>query len=137
MSLNKNIFDRLSLKKKITLNRQNKISEQLSSESEKNASLIEQIKDLQNERKVDNSTLRSGYFLKSQNWYSQKLIDELNQIETKQKFIQKELAELQKKIAVEHQNMKRAQTKADEKRKKEASLLETKKELIIPKINKL
>ena len=137
MSLNKNIFDRLSLKKKITLNRQNKISEQLSSESEKNASLIEQIKDLQNERKVDNSALRSGYFLKSQNWYSQKLIDELNQTETKQKFIQKELAELQKKIAVEHQNMKKAQTKADEKRKKEASLLETKKELIIPKINKL
>ena len=137
MSLNKNIFDRLSLKKKITLNRQNKISEQLSSESEKNASLIEKIKDLQNERKVDNSALRSGYFLKSQNWYSQKLIDELNQTETKQKFIQKELAELQKKIAVEHQNMKRAQTKADEKRKKEASLLETKKELIIPKINKL
>ena len=137
MSLNKNIFDRLSLKKKITLNRQNKISEQLSSESEKNASLIEKIKDLQNERKVDNSALRSGYFLKSQNWYSQKLIDQLNQTETKQKFIQEELAELQKKIAVEHQNMKRAQTKADEKRKKEASLLETKKELIIPKINKL
>ena len=125
------------LKKKITLNRQNTISEQLSSESEKNASLIEKIKDLQKERKVDNSALRSGYFLKSQNWYSQKLIDELNQTETKQKFIQKELAELQKKIAVEHQNMKRAQTKADEKRKKEASLLETKKELIIPKINKL
>ena len=137
MSFNKNIFDRLSLKKKITLNRQNKISEQLSSESEKNASLIEQIKDLQNQRKVDNSALKSGYLLKSQNWYSQKLIDELNQTETKQKFIQKELAELQKKIAVEHQNMKRAQTKADEKRKKEASLLETKKELIIPKINKL
>ena len=137
MSLNKNIFDRLSLKKKITLNRQNKISEQLSSESEKNASLIEKIKVLQNERKVDNSALRSGYFLKSQNWYSQKLIDELKQTETKQKFIQKELAELQKKIAVEHQNMKRAQTKADEKRKKEASLLETKKEIIIPKINKL
>jgi hypothetical protein len=97
MSLNKNIFDRLSLKKKITLNRQNKISERLSSESEKNASLIAQIKDLQNETKVDNSALRSGYFLKSQNWYSQKLIDELNQTETKQKFIQKELAELQKK----------------------------------------
>ena len=62
MSLNKNIFDRLSLKKKITLNRQNKISEQLSSESEKNASLIEQIKDLQNERKVDNSTLSVWIF---------------------------------------------------------------------------
>tara|TARA_Y100001935_G_scaffold190192_1_gene158454 strand:- start:660 stop:1073 length:414 start_codon:yes stop_codon:yes gene_type:complete len=137
MSLNKNIFDRLSLKKKITLNRQNKISAQLSSESEKNASLIEQIKDLQNQRKVDNSALRSGYLLKSQNWYSQKLIEELNQTETKQKFIQKELTELRKKIAVEHQNMKRAKTKADEKRKKEASLLETKKELMIPKINKL
>ena len=137
MSLNKNIFDRLSLKKKITLNRQNKISAQLSSESEKNASLIKQIKDLQNQRKVDNSALRSGYLLKSQNWYSQKLIEELNQTETKQKFIQKELTELRKKIAVEHQNMKRAKTKADEKRKKEASLLETKKEHMIPKINKL
>ena len=137
MSLNKNIFDRLSLKKKITLNRQNKISAQLSSESEKNASLIEQIKDLQNQRKVDNSALRSGYLLKSQNWYSQKLIEELNQTETKQKFIKKELTELRKKIAVEHQNMKRAKTKADEKRKKEASLLETKKEHMIPKINKL
>ena len=137
MNLKKNIFDRLSLKKKITLTRQNKISDQLSNESEKNANLIEQIKDLQSQRVVDNSTLRSGYFLKSQNWYSQKLIEELNQTETKQKFIKKELTELQKKIAIEHQNMKRAKTKADEKRKKEASLLETKNELITPKINKL
>ena len=137
MPLKKNIFDRLSLKKKINLNRQNKISEQLSSESEKNANLIEQIKDLQSQRVVDNSTLRSGYFLKSQNWYSQKLIEELNQTETKQKFIKKELTELQKKIAIEHQNTKRAKTKATEKRKKEVSLLETKKELMTPKINKL
>ena len=137
MPLKKNIFDRLSLKKKINLNRQNKISEQLSSESEKNANLIEQIKDLQSQRVVDNSTLRSGYFLKSQNWYSQKLIEELSQTETKQKFIKKELAELQKKIAFEHQNMKRAKTKADEKRKQEASLLEAKKELMTPKKNKL
>ena len=116
MPLKKNIFDRLSLKKKINLNRQNKISEQLSSESEKNANLIEQIKDLQSQRVVDNSTLRSGYFLKSQNWYSQKLIEELNQTETKQKFIKKELTELHKKIAVEHQNVKRAEKKADERR---------------------
>ena len=137
MTLKKNIFDRLSLKKKINLNRQNKISEQLLNESEKNANLIEQIKDLQSQRVVDNSTLRSGYFLKSQNWYSQKLIEELNQTETKQKFIEKELTELQKKIAIEHQNMKRAKTKATEKRKKEASLLETKKDLMTPKINKL
>ena len=137
MPLKKNIFDRLSLKKKINLSRQNKISEQLSSESKKNANLIEQIKDLQSQRVVDNSTLRSGYFLKSQNWYSQKLIEELNQTETKQKFIKKELTELQKKIAIEHQNVKRAETKAAEKRKKEASLLEPKKELMTPKINKL
>ena len=137
MTLKRNIFDRLSLRKKISLNRQNKISEKLSNESEKNASLIEQIKSLQSQRIVDNSNIRSGYFLKSQTWYSQKLIEELNQTETKQKFIKKELTELQQKIAIEHQNMKRAKTKADEKRKKEASLLETKNELITPKINKL
>ena len=56
MPLKKNIFDRLSLKKKINLSRQNKISEQLSSESKKNANLIEQIKDLQSQRVADNST---------------------------------------------------------------------------------
>jgi len=137
MKLKKNIFDHLSLKKKINLNRQNKISDQLESQSEKNASLIEQIKELQNQRATDNSVLESGYFLKSSNWYSQKLIEELNQSETKQKFIEKELAELQKNIAIEHQNMKRAESKATEKRKKDASLLQTKKELMTPKINKL
>ena len=136
MKLKKNIFDRLSLKKKINLNRQNKISDQLALQSEKNASLIKQIKELQSQRATDNSVLESGYFLKSQNWYSQKLIEELNQSETKQKFIEKELTELKKSIAVEHQNMKRAKNKADEKRKKEISLLQTKQELMTPKINK-
>ena len=136
MKLKKNIFDRLSLKKKINLNKQNKVSEHLASQSEKNARLIEQIKQLQSERATDNTVLQSGYFLKSQNWYSQKLIEELNQSETKQKFIEKELTELKRSIAIEHQNMKRAETKADEKRKKETSLLQTKRELMTPKINK-
>ncbi len=136
MKLKKNIFDRLSLRKKINLNRQSKISDQLASQSEKNASLIKQIKELQSQRATDNSVLESGYFLKSQNWYSQKLIEELNQSETKQKFIEKELTELKKNIAVEHQNMKRVNTKAEEKRKKEISLLQTKQELMTPKINK-
>ena len=137
MKLKKNIFDRLSLKKKINLNRQNKMSEELVSQSEKNVSLIEQIKELQSQRTTDNSAHQSGYFLKSQNWYSQKLIEELNQSETKQQFIEKELKELRKNIAIEHQNMKRADDKANEKRRKEASLLQTKKELMTPKINKL
>ena len=136
MKLKKNIFDHLSLKKKIKLNRQNKISDQLASQSEKNATLIKQIKELQSQRATDNSVLESGYFLKSQNWYSQKLIEELNQSETKQKFIEKELTELKKSIAVEHQNMKRAKTKADEKRKKEISLLQIKQEFMTPKMNK-
>ena len=137
MKLKKNIFDRLSLKKKINLNKQNKVSEHLASQSEKNARLIEQIKQLQSERATDNTAFQSGYFLKSQNWYSQKLIEELTQSETKQKFIEKELIELQKSIAIEHSNIKKAEAKADETRKKEASLLQTKKELITPKINKL
>ena len=137
MKLKKNIFDRLSLKKKISLNRQNKLSDQLSLESKKNTQLIEQIKDLQNNRKKDDKGLRSAYLLKSQNWYSQKLSEELNQKETKQSFIEKELKELQQKIAVEHKNMTKAEKKADEARKKEAAFLETKRELMTPKINKL
>ena len=137
MKLKKNIFDRLSLKKKISLNKQNKISDHLALQFKKNSTLIEQIKELQAQRLTDNSVLQSGYFLKSQNWYSQKLIEELDQSETKQKFIEKEITELKKNIAIEHQNMKRAKTKADEQRKKEASLLENKKESMTPKINKL
>ena len=137
MKLKKNIFDRLSLKQKISLNRQNKLSDQLFLESEKNTQLIEQIKDLQNNRKKDDIGLRSAYLLKSQNWYSHKLSEELNQKETKQSFIEKELKELQKKIAVEHKNMTKAEKKADEARKKESASLETKRELMTPKINKL
>ena len=136
MKLKKNIFDRLSLKKKINLNKQNIVSEHLASQSEKNTRLIEQIKQLQSQRATDNAAFKSGYFLKSQNWYSQKLIEELNQSETKQKFIEKELIELQKNIAIEHKNMKKAEAMASEKRKNEASLLQTKKELMTPKINK-
>ena len=98
----RNIFDRLTLKKKISLNKQSKISNQLSSELEKNTQLIEQIKELQNDRLKNNTGTKSGYLLKSQNWYSQKLADELNQKQTKQIFIEKELKELQKKIAIEH-----------------------------------
>ena len=101
MKIKKNIFDRLSLKKKISLNRQNKLSDQLSLESKKNTQLIEQIKDLQNNRKKDDKGLRSAYLLKSQNWYSQKLTEELDQKVTKQSFIEKELKGLQKKIAIE------------------------------------
>ena len=137
MKLKKNIFDRLSLKQKISLNRQNKLSEQLFSESKRNTELIEQIKDLQNNRNKDDTGLRSAYLLKSQNWYSQKLSEELNQKETKQSFIEKELKELQQKIAIEQKNMRKAEKKADEARKKEAAFLETKRELMTPKINKL
>ena len=65
------------------------------------------------------------------------MADELNQKQTKQNFIEKELKELQKKIAIEHKNMTKAERKADEKRKEEASFLEAKRELMTPKINKL
>ena len=137
MNLRKNIFDRLSLKKKIAINRQHKISDQLSSELKKNTQLIEQIRELQNGRIKDNTGPRTGSLLKSENWYSQKLTDELNKKETKQKFIEKELKELQKKIAIEHKNMTKAGIKADEKRKEELASHEAKRELMTPKINKL
>ena len=137
MNLRKNIFDRLSLKKKIALNRQSNISDQLSSELKKNTQLIEQIRELQNERIKDNTGPRTGYLLKSENWYSQKLKDELNKKETKQKFIEKELRELQKKIAIEHKNMTKTGRKAAEKRKEELASREAKRELMTPKINKL
>ena len=65
------------------------------------------------------------------------MTEELNQKETKQSFIENELKVLQKKIAVEHKNMTKAEKKAAEARKKEAASLETKRELMTPKINKL
>ena len=137
MKLKKNIFDRLLLKKKISLNKQNKISDQLSTEFQKNSQLIEQIKDLQNNRNKDETGIRSGYLLKSQNWYSKKLTEELDQKETKQVFLEKELKALRQKIAVEHQNMTKTAKKADEARKKEAASVEAIRELMTPKINNL
>jgi uncharacterized coiled-coil DUF342 family protein len=125
------------MKKKITLNRHHKISDKLSVEAIENKKLIEQIKELKDQRNKNKKGPEVGYSLKSQNWYSQKLYEELNQKETKQKFIEEELKELRKKIAVEHQNMTKAENKANGIRKKEASLLETKREFMTPKINKL
>ena len=133
----RNIFDRLSLQKKIKLNRQNKISDDLSSESVKNAKLIEQIKDIQDSQENNDTGLKSGYTLKSKNWYSQKLAEELTQKESKQKFIEKELSELKKKMAVEHQNMTKADAKANGIRRQETSLREIKRDLLVPKVNKV
>ncbi len=133
----KNIFDLLSLKTKIALNKKHQISDELSSEVIKNAKLIEQIKELQDQRCKESAGTRSAYFLKSDTWYSQKLAEERQKTETKQKFIDRELNEIRKKIAIDHQNISRAQTKAKAIRKTEEALDEIKRELLTPKINKI
>ena len=137
MRKRKNIFDLLSLKKKIDLNKKHKISDELSSEGIKNAKLIEQIKELQDQRCKEEVGTKSAYFLKSDAWYSQKLTEEKQKTETKQKFIDKELNEIRKKIAIDHQNISRAELKAKEIRKKEVSLDEIRRDLLTPKINKI
>ena len=137
MKKKKNIFDLLSLKKRIALNKKHKISEELSSEGIKNAKLIKQIKELQDQRSKEDSETRSAYFLKSDTWYSQKLAEERQKTETKQKFIDRELNEIRKKIAIDHQNISRAQLKAKEIRKKEETLNDVRRDLLTPKINKI
>ena len=137
MKKRKNIFDLLSLKKKIDLNKKHKISDELSSEGIKATKLIEQIKELQEQKCKEDAGTRSAYFLKSDTWYSQKLAEERQKTETKQKFIDRELNEIRKKIAIDHQNISRAQLKAKEIRKKESNLDEIRRDLLTPKINKI
>ena len=137
MKKRKNIFDLLSLKKKIALNKKHKICDELSSEGIKNEKLIKQIKQLQEQRGKEDVGTRSAYFLKSDTWYSRKLAEERQKTETKQKFIDKELKEIRKKIAIDHQNISRAQSKAKEIRKKEENLDDIRRELLTPKINKI
>ena len=137
MKKRKNIFDLLSLKKKIALNKKHKIRDELSSEGIKNEKLIKQIKELQEQRGKEDVGTRSAYFLKSDTWYSRKLAEERQKTETKQKFIDRELKEIRKKIAIDHQNISRAQSKAKEIRKKEENLDDIRRELLTPKINKI
>ena len=63
--------------------------------------------------------------------------DICNGSHSKQKFIEKELKEIQKKIAIDHQNASKAQMKAKEIRKKEAIVNENRRDLLTPKINKI
>ena len=133
----KNIFDRFSLKKRIALSKKHKISENLSSEALRNSELIKQIKELQNQRRTDQVGPRNAFFFKSQSWYTQKLAEELQKTETKQKFIEQELIELRRKIAIDHQTVSKAQLKSKEIKKKEHILKEIKLEQQTPKINKL
>ena len=55
----------------------------------------------------------------------------------KAKIYRKELKEIQKKIAIDHQNASKAQIKAKEIRKKEAIANENRRDLLTPKINKI
>ncbi|GIR95918.1 MAG: hypothetical protein CM15mP98_08880 [Paracoccaceae bacterium] len=85
----------MSLKKKISLNKNIEYQMNYHLRSE-NAKLIEQIKELQDQRRKENTATKSAYLLKSETWYSQKLAEELQKTQTKQKFIEKELKEIQK-----------------------------------------
>ena len=133
----KNIFDKLSLKKKVELNKQHQISNHLNNESKNNSELLGQLKKLQEDTEDSPLGLKTASFLKSETWYSQKLSQEISLKENKQRFLNKELREIEKKIAHQHQNVKKAAKKASEKRKKEKYELENKLEALMPKINKL
>ena len=133
----KNIFDKLSLKKKMELNKQHQISNHLTNESNANSALLSQLKKLQEGTEISQLGLKTASFLKSETWYSQKLSEEISLKENKQRFLNKELREIEKKIAHQHQNVEKAKQKASEKRKKEKHELETKLEAMMPKINKL
>ena len=133
----KNIFDKLSLKKKMELNKQHQISNHLNNESKNNSELLGQLKKLQEDTEDSPLGLKTASFLKSETWYSQKLSQEISLKENKQRFLNKELREIEKKIAHQHQNVKKAANKASEKRKKEKYELENKLEALMPKINKL
>ncbi|MDC3068084.1 hypothetical protein OA005_02325 [Paracoccaceae bacterium] len=137
MKSKKNLFDRLSLKKKIALNKKNKISDQLVTESLKNAELIKQIKELQDQTTTEDTGTKPAFFLKSKAWYTQKLVQELDQSESKQKFIERELREIQKKIALERRNVDRTRDKANEIRKQEVIKTENKRDTMTIKINKI
>ena len=65
------------------------------------------------------------------------MAEELQKTETKQKFIEQELIELRRKIAIDHQSVSKAQLKSKEIQKKEHILKEIKLEQQTPKINKL
>ena len=133
----KNIFDKLSLKKKMELNKHHQISNHLTKESNNNSELLHQLKKLQEGTDSSPLGLKSASFLKSETWYSQKLSEEISLKENKQRFLNKELSEIEKKIAHQHQNVKKANQKALERRKKEQHELENKLEAMTPKINKL
>ena len=65
------------------------------------------------------------------------MAEELNKKESKQKFLEQEIHDLRKKIAIEHQNLTKAKNKAEGIRKKETITLESKRELMTPKVNKI
>ena len=133
----KNIFDKLSLKKKLELNKQHQLSNELTNESNNNSNLLKQLRKLQEGNNEESLGLKSASFLKSETWYSQKLSEEISLKENKQKFLNREIRAIITKIANEHQNVKRAQAKASEKRRIEKNELENKLESMTPKINKL
>ncbi len=135
MGSKRKIFELLALKEKLERNNHFKKAKAISEEINRNNSLKEKLLEILKEDRGKKNSM-TALQLKSKKWYNLKIQEQISTAEHKNIFLEKENAQIQRKIAYKHQKMKTSIEKAEFHKKIEKENSEKKELLSYPSLNK-
>ena len=135
MRSKRRMFELLALKDKVERNNFFKQAKSINEEIKKNNSLKKQLEVIIENEKHTNNTM-TAIQLKSKKWYNLQIQEQIIASESKNKFLEKENIQIQKKIAHKHHKMTKSLEKVEIQKKIEHENIEKKLSLSSPNINK-
>ena len=131
MRSKRKLFELLALKEKVERNKFFKQAKSIASEMEKNNAMNSQLKEISANKKVSVKTL-TALQLRSDKWYDFQIQEQIVATENRAKFLKEENQQINRKIAIRNQKMRKSLEKANTQRKLELADLEKKSILSSP-----
>jgi len=131
MRSKRKLFELLALKEKVERNKFFKQAKSIASEMEKNNTMNSQLKEISANKKGSMKTL-TALQLRSDKWYDFQIQEQIVATENRAKFLKEENQQVNRKIALRNQKMRKSLEKADIQRKLELADLEKKSILSSP-----
>ena len=131
MRSKRKLFELLALKEKVERNKFFKQAKSIASEMEKNNAMNSQLKEISANKKGSVKTL-TALQLRSDKWYDFQIQEQIVATENRAKFLKEENQQVNRKIALRNQKMRKSLEKANIQRKLELADLEKKSILSSP-----
>ncbi len=131
MRSKRKLFELLALKEKVERNKFFKQAKSIASEMEKNNTMNSQLKEISANKKGSMKTL-TALQLRSDKWYDFQIQEQIVATENRAKFLKEENQQINRKIAIRNQKMRKSLEKANTQRKLELADLEKKSILSSP-----